>query len=186
MSQVVHLSFSFNNSTTQGKLNPFNYSLNYLNFFNQRLIHHYSHHSDEKPPMIKVSEFLNSLNTKQFCIKIQVQRENFAKLDYSFGNHIHFDNDSIRTTLCQFSDTDCLFIIEGTTESGQEVKLFWGEKHFELLKQITICNETITEYNLLKQQIQTNQCIDLNKLKTVFIVVCKKDAITLIDDKNTS
>ena len=68
------------------------------------------------------------------------------------------------------------------TESGQEAKLFWGEKHFELLKHITICNETITEYNSLKQQIQTDQCIDLNKLKTVFIVVCKKDAITLIDD----
>ena len=108
--------------------------------------------------MIKVSEFLHSLNTKQFCIKIQVQRENFAKLDYSFGNHIHFDNNSI----------------------------FWGEKHFELLKHITICNETITEYNLLKQQIQTDRCIDLNNLQTVFIVVCKKDAITLIDDKNTS
>ena len=158
-----------------------------MNFFYQRLIHHYSHHSDEEPPMIKVSEFLKSLNTKQFCTKkIQVQRENFANIDYTFGNHIHFDNDSIRTTLCQFSDRDCLFIIEGKTESGHEVKLFWGEKHFELLKQITICNETITEYNLLKQQIQTDQCIDLNKLKTVFIVVCKKDSITLIDDKSTS
>ena len=132
--------------------------------------------------MIKVSEFLHSLNRKQFCIKIQVQRENFAKLDYSFGNHIHFDNESIRTTICKFSDKDCLFIIEGKTEIGQEAKLFWGEKHFELLKHITICNETITEYNLLKQQIQTDRCIDLNKLKTVFIVVCKKDAITLIDD----
>ena len=106
--------------------------------------------------MIKVSEFLHSLNRKQFCIKIQVQRENFAKLDYSFGNHIHFDNDSIRTTICKFSDKDCLFIIEGKTESGQEAKLFWGEKHFELLKHITICNETITEYNFLKQQIQTD------------------------------
>ena len=132
--------------------------------------------------MIKVSEFLHSLNRKQFCIKIQVQRENFAKLHYSFGNHIHFDNDNIKTTICKFSDKDCLFIIEGITESGQEVKLFWGEKHFELLKHITICNETITEYNLLKQQIQTDRCIDLNKLKTVFIVVCKKDAIALIDD----
>ena len=157
-----------------------------MNFFYQRLIHHYSHHSDEEPPMIKASEFFKSLNTKQFCIKIQVQREDFAHIDYTFGNHIHFDNDSIRTTLCQFSDKDCLFIIEGQTESGHEVKLFWGEKHFELLKQITICNETITEYNLLKQQIQTDQCIDLNKLKTVFIVVCKKDAITLIDDNSTS
>ena len=115
--------------------------------------------------MIKVSEFLNSLNTKQFCIKIQVQREDFANIDYTFGNHIHFDNDSIRTTLCQFSDKNCLFIIEGKTESGHEVKLFWGEKHFELLKQINICNETITEYNLLKQQIQTDQCIDLKKKK---------------------
>ena len=123
---------------TQGKLNPFTHSLNYLNFFYQRLIHHYSHHSDEEPPMIKVSEFLHSLNTKQFCIKIQVQREDFANINYTFGNHIHFDNDSIRTTLCQFSDKDCLFIIEGKTESGHEVKLFWGEKHFELLKQINI------------------------------------------------
>ena len=73
--------------------------------------------------------------------------------------------------------------MEGKTENGQEVKLFWGEKHFELLKDITICNETIREFNLLKQQIQTEQCVDLNKLNTVFIVVCKQDAIELIDDK---
>ena len=125
---------------------------------------------------------MRSLSRKQFCIKIQVQRDNFIQLEYSFGNHIHFDNDSVRTTDCRVSDKDCLFIIEGKTENGQEVKLFWGEKHFELLKDITLCNETVTEFKLLKQQIQTNQCVDLNKLNTVFIVVCKKDAIELLDD----
>ena len=132
--------------------------------------------------MLSVSEFMNSLNKKQFCIKIQVQRDNFTQLDYSFGNHIHFDNDSVRTTDCIISNTDCLLIIEGKTENGQEIKLFWGEKHFELLKDITTCKETIREFNFLKEQIQTKQCVDLNKLNTVFIVVCKRDAIELIDD----
>ena len=125
---------------------------------------------------------MHSLSRKQFCIKIQVQRDNFIQLEYSFGNHIHFDNDSVRTTDCKISDKDCLFIIEGKTENGQEVKIFWGEKHFDLLKDITLCNETVTEFNSRKQQIQTDQCVDLNKLNTVFIVVCKKDAIELLDD----
>ena len=133
--------------------------------------------------MLRVSEFMHSLSRKQFCIKIQVQRDNFTQLDYPFGNHIHFDNDSVRTTDCKISNTDCLLIIEGKTTNGQAVKLFWGEKHFELLKNITLCNETVREFNLLKQQIQTEECVDLNKLNTVFIVVCKQDAIELIDDK---
>ena len=76
-----------------------------------------------------------------------------------------------------------LFIIEGITETGQEVKLFWGEKHFELLKDITLCSETITEFQTLEQQIHTDTCVDINKLNTVFIVVCKKDAIEVVDDK---
>ena len=133
--------------------------------------------------MLTVSEFMHSLNRNQLCIKIQVQRDNFIDLSYAFGNHIHFDNDSVRTTDCKISNKDCLLIIEGKTETGQEVKLFWGEKHFELLKDITLCHETVTEFESLKQQIQTDRCVDINKLNTVFLVVCKKEAVELLDDK---
>ena len=114
---------------------------------------------------------------------MKVQRDNFTQLKFLLNSHIHFDNDSITTTDCKISTKDCLFIIEGITETGQEVKLFWGEKHFELLKDITPCNETITEFQTLEQQIHTDTCVDINKLNTVFIVVFKKDAIELVDDK---
>ena len=133
--------------------------------------------------MLAASEFMHSLNRNQFCIKIKVQRDNFAQFKFPLNSHIHFDNDSITTTDCKISTKDCLFIIEGITETGQEVKLFWGEKHFQLLKDITPCNETITEFQTLEQQIHTDTCVDINKLNTVFIVVCKKDAIELVDDK---
>ena len=76
-----------------------------------------------------------------------------------------------------------MFIIEVKTETGQEIKLFWGEQHFELLKNITPCTETITEFETLKQQINTDICVNINKLHTVFLVVCKKEAIELLDDK---
>ena len=76
---------------------------------------------------------MQSLNNNQLFIKIQVQRD-FIQLDFPFGNHIHFNNDSIRVSDCKISDSNCLIIIEGTPETGQDVKLFWGEKHFELLK----------------------------------------------------
>ena len=157
--------------------------MNYFNFFSERLIHNYSHHCDENPPMLSVSEFMQSLNNNQLFIKIQVQRDNFIQLDFPFGNHIHLNNDSIRVSDCKISDTKCLIIIEGITETGQEVKLFWGEKHFEILKDITLCNETITEFETLKKQIHTDRCVDINKLNTVFLVVCKKEAIELVDDK---
>ena len=133
--------------------------------------------------MLAASEFMHSLNRNQLCIKIQVQRDNFVQLNFPLNSHIHFDNDSVTTTDCKISTKDCLFIIEGITETGQEVKLFLGEKLFELLKDITLCNETITEFQTLEQQIHTDKCIDNNKLNTVFIVVCKKDAIELVDDK---
>ena len=126
---------------------------------------------------------MQSLNNNQLFIKIQVQRDNFIQLDFPFGNHIHFKNDSIRVSDCKISDLNCLIIIEGITETGQEVKLFWGEKHFELLKDITLCNETITEFETLKKQINTDRCVDINKLNTVSLVVCKKEAIELVDDK---
>ena len=126
---------------------------------------------------------MQSLNNNQLFIKIQVQRDNFIQLDFPFGNHIHFNNDSIRVSDCKISDSNCLIIIEGTTETGQEVKLFWGEKHFELLKDITLCNEIITEFETLKKQIHTDQYVDIIKLNTVFLVVCKKEAIKLVDDK---
>ena len=73
--------------------------------------------------------------------------------------------------------------MEGETETGQEVKLFWGEKHFEILKNTAPCTETITEFKKLKQQINTNKCVNIKKLHTVFLTVCKKDAVTLSDDK---
>ena len=126
---------------------------------------------------------MQSLNRNQLFIKIQVQRDNFVQLEFPFGNHIHFDNDSIRVSDCKISNKNCLIIIiEGTTETGQEVKFFWGEKHFEFLKDITLCNETITEFETLKNQIHTDKCVDINKLNTVFLVVCKKEAVELLDD----
>ena len=127
--------------------------------------------------MLSVSEFMQSLNKNQLFIKIQVQRDNF------WTCHLHFDNDSVRVSDCKLSTKDCLFIIEGKTETGQEVKLFCGEKHFELLKDTAPCTETITEFETLKQQIHTDRCINLNELHTVFIVVCKKEAIELLDKK---
>ena len=133
--------------------------------------------------MLAASEFMHSLNRNQLCIKIKVQRDNFIQLKFPLNSYILFDNDSITTTDCKISTKDYLFIIEGITETGQKVKLFWGEKHFELLKDITPCNETITEFQTLEQQIHTDTCVDINKLKTVFIVVCKKDAIELVDYK---
>ena len=108
---------------------------------------------------------MQSLNRNQLFIKIQVQRDNFVQLDFPFG--IHFDNDSIRVSDCKISNNNCLIIIEGKTETGQEVKLFWGEKQFELLKDITLCNETFTEFQTLKNQIHTDRCVDINKLNTI-------------------
>ena len=133
--------------------------------------------------MLAASEFMHSLNKNQLCKKIKVQRDNFTQFKFPLNSHIHFDNDSITTTDCKVSTRDYLFIIEGITETGQEVKLFWGEKLFELLKDITPFNKTITEFQTLEQQIRTDACVDINKLNTVFIVVCKKDAIELVDDK---
>ena len=133
--------------------------------------------------MLAASEFMHPVNRNQLCIKIKVQRDNFAQLEFPLNSHIHFDKDSITTTDCKISTKICLFIIEGITETRQEVKLFWGEKRFELLKDITPCNETFTEFQTLEQQIHTNTCVDINKLNTVFIVFCKKDAIELVDDK---
>ena len=157
--------------------------LNYFNFISERLLQHYTYHCDEEPPRLAASESMHSLNRNQLCIKIKVQRDNFAQLKFPLNSHIHFDNDSISTTDCKISTKECLFIIEGITETGQEVKLFWGEKHFELLKDITLCNQTVSEFQTLEQQIHTDTCVDINKLNTVFIVVCKKDAIELVDDK---
>ena len=68
---------------------------------------------------------MQSLNRNQLFIKIQVQRDNFVQLDFPFGNHIHFDNDSIRVSDCKISNKNCLIFIEGTTETGKEIKLFW-------------------------------------------------------------
>ena len=132
--------------------------------------------------MLSVSKFLQSLKRNQLFIKITVQRDDFVHHDYPFGCHIHFDNDSVRVTDCKVSPKYYLFIIEGKTETGQEIKLFWGE-HFELLKNTAPCTETITEFETLKQQINTDICVDINKLQTVFLVVCKKQAIELLDDK---
>ena len=107
-------------------------NLNYFNFNSVRLIHHYSKHCNEQPPMISVSEFMKSLNRNQLCIKIVVQIDDYTELEYNC--HIHFDDDSIKITDCRVSPKNYLIIIEGETETGQEVKLFWGQKRFEILK----------------------------------------------------
>ena len=85
--------------------------------------------------------------------------------------------------LGKISPKNYLLIIKGETKTGQEVKLFWGEKHFEILKNTAPCTETITEFEKLKQQINTDKCVNINKLHTVFKIVCIKDAVTLSDDK---
>ena len=133
--------------------------------------------------MLSVSEFMKSLNRNQLCIKIFVQIDEYIELEYPPDCHIHFDNDSIKLTNCRISPKNCLLLIEGRTETGQEVKLFWGEKHFELLKNTAPFTETITEFEKLKQQIHTDKCVNINKLHTVSLIVCKKDAVTLSDDK---
>ena len=127
---------------------------------------------------------MKSLNRNQLCIKIVVQTEDYIEHEYPPGCHIHFDNDSIKLTNCKISPKNYLLKIEGETETGQEVKLFWGEKHFEILKNTASCTETITEFEKLKQQINTDKCININKLHTVFLIVCKKDAVKLSDDKS--
>ena len=133
--------------------------------------------------MLSVSEFLNSFNKNQLVIKISVQIDHFFEFDYPSGSHIHFDDDSVELTNSKESTQDYLFIIEGTTKTGQEIKLFWGEKHFDLLKNTAPCTETITEFETLKQQINTRECVNLNQLHTVFLVVLKKEAIHLIHDR---
>ena len=80
---------------------------------------------------MSVSEFLNSFNKKQLVIKILVQIDDFIEFDYPSGSHILFDDDSFKLTKCKVSTQDYLFVIEGTTKTGQEIELFWGEKHFD-------------------------------------------------------
>ena len=133
--------------------------------------------------MLLVSKFLNSLNKNQLVIKISVQIDDFIEFDYPSGSHIHFDDDSVKLTNCKVSAQDYLLIIEGTTKTGQEIKLFCGEKLFDLLKNTARCTEAITEFETLKQQINTKKCVNLNQLHTVFLVVLKKEAIHLIDDR---
>ena len=101
--------------------------------------------------MLSVAEFMQSLNKNQLCIKIIDQKDEFIDQNYQFGCRLHFDNDSIEITNCKVSPTNFLFIIEGKTETGQEIKLFWGEKHFELLKYSEPCTEKITEFQTLRQ-----------------------------------
>ena len=173
--------FSNKTSTKNDSTVPGN--LNFFNFNSDRLIHHHSKHYNEQPPMLSVSEFMKSLNRNQLCIKIVVQIDDYIELEYPQDCHIHFDNDSIKLTNCRISPKNYLQLIERETETGQEVKLFWGEKHFEILKNTAPCTETITEFEKLKQQINTDKCVNINKLHKVFLIVCKKDAVTLSDDK---
>ena len=133
--------------------------------------------------MLSVSEFLNSFSKNQLVIRISVQIDNFTELDYPSGSHIHFDDDNVQLTNFKVSPQNYPFIIEGITKTEQEIKLFWGEKHFDLLKNTAPCTETITEFEVLKQQINTRECVNLNELHTVFLVVLKKEAINLIDDR---
>ena len=85
-------------------------------------------------------------NQNQLSMKIKIQRDDFFDHGYPFGCHIHFDNNSVRITNCKVSSKNYLIVIEGKTETGQEVKLFWGEQHYELLKNTEPCMETITEF----------------------------------------
>ena len=133
--------------------------------------------------MLSVSEFLNSFKKNQHVIRISVQIDDFIELDYPPGSHIHFDDDSVKLTNCKVSTQNYLLIIQGTTKTGQEIKLFWGEKPFDLLKNTAPCTETITKFEVLKQQINTRECVNLNELHTVFLVVIKKEAIHLLDDR---
>ena len=71
--------------------------------------------------------------------------DDYIELEYPPDCHIHFDNDSTKLTNCRISPKNYLLIIDRETETGQEVKLFWGEKHFEILKNTAPCIETITE-----------------------------------------
>ena len=168
--------FLQNDSTVPG-------NLNYFNFISERLIHHYSNHCNEQPPMLLVSEFVQSLNRNQLCIKIVVQIDVYIELEYPSDCHIHFDNDSIKLTNCKISPKNYVLIIEGDTETGQEVKLFWGEKKFEILKNTAPCTETITEFEKLTHKINTDKCVNINTFHTVFLIICKKDAVKLSDDK---
>ena len=133
--------------------------------------------------MISVSEFRKSLNGNQLCIKVVVQIDNYIELEYPPNCHKHFDNDSIKLTNCRISPKNYLLIIEDETETGQEVKLFWGEKLFEILKNTAPCTETVTEFEKLKKQINIDKSVNITELHTVFLVVCKKGAVTLSDDK---
>ena len=133
--------------------------------------------------MLSVSEFMKSLNRYQLFIKIVVQIDDYIELEHPSGCHIHFDNDSIKLKNSKISPKNYLLIIEGGTETGQVVKFFWGVKHFEILKDTAPCTETITEFEKLKQQINTDKCFNINKLHTLFPIVCKKDAVKLSDDK---
>ena len=126
---------------------------------------------------------MQSLNKNQLCIKIVVQIDDYIELEYPSGCHIHFDNDSIILTNCKISPKNYFLVKERETETRQEVKFFWGEKHFEILKNTAPCTETITEFEILTYQINTDKCVNINKLHTVFLIVCKKDAVKLSDDR---
>ena len=131
--------------------------------------------------MLSVSEFMQSLNKNQLFIKIVIQIDDYIELEYPSGCHVIFNNNSVKLTNCKILPKNYIIIIEGKTETGYEVKLFWGEKHFELLKDTAPCIET--EFEILKHQLKTERCININKLHTVFLIVCKKEATKLVDDK---
>ena len=96
--------------------------------------------------MLSVSEFSNSFNKNQLVIKISVQIDDYIEFDYPSGSHIHFDDDSVTLTNCKVSSLNYLFIIEGTTKTGQEIKLFWGENYFDLLQNMYLNIPRITCY----------------------------------------
>ena len=117
----------------------------------------------------------------QFVLKIIVEKDNFTKQNYPNNCHIHFDEDSLNETMWRVSTKDYSFIVDETTESGHEVKLFWGEQ-LAPLKNTEPCEETITEFEKLKRQIDGEKCINVNDLHTVSIVVSTKTAIELSED----
>ena len=128
--------------------------------------------------MLSVSEFLNSFNKNQLVIKIAIQTDEFTDIEYPTGSHLHFDDDYVVLTNCKVSPKNFLFIFEGVTKTKQEIKLFWGEHHFDILKYTLPCSETVTEFETLKQQTTQTKCVDLNQLKQFLSQFARKKLYT--------
>ena len=66
---------------------------------------------------------MKSSDKNQFFFKKIVQRDNFIDQKYPTNCHIQLDDDRLLVTNCRVSTEDYLLIIDGTTDSGHEVKI---------------------------------------------------------------